>query len=119
MSGILVSSRSEDAAGHAGRVIARFGTRLAKRRMLKELGEVAPGEDFVRAIEDGVAGCDTVLVVIGRRWLTSASPGGRRLDVPNDPVRLEISTALRRTLRVIPVLVAGAVLPQEQELPSE
>src|SRR5262245_36391557 len=119
MSGILVSYRSEDAAGHAGRVIDRLRTRLAKRRVLKDLGEVAPGEDFVRAIEDGVAACDTVLVVIGRRWLTSASPGGRRLDVPNDPVRLEISTALRRTLRVIPVLVAGAVLPQEQELPSE
>ena len=36
----------------------------------------------------------------------------RRLDDPNDFVRIEIEAALERNVRVIPVLVDGATMPQ-------
>jgi formylglycine-generating enzyme required for sulfatase activity len=57
--------------------------------------------------------------VIGRQWLTSTDPQGqRRLDNPEDFVRLEITTALERRIRVIPVLVGGASMPRSTELPN-
>jgi len=44
--------------------------------------------------------------------------GVRRLDQPNDFVRIEMEAALHRNIPVIPVLVQGASLPQEEELPA-
>jgi formylglycine-generating enzyme required for sulfatase activity len=80
---------------------------------------IALGLDFVEVIQDAVGSCDVLLAVIGRQWLTSTdSQGQRRLDNPEDFVRLEIATALERRIRVIPVLVGGAVMPRSTELPD-
>jgi len=67
-----------------------------------------------------VCSCDILIVVIGREWLTCADPGGhRRLDDPNDFIRLEAATALKRNIRVIPVLVRGARMLKSEELPTD
>ncbi len=42
----------------------------------------------------------------------------RRLDEPDDFVRLEIAKALERGVRVIPVLVGGAAMPGAADLPE-
>jgi hypothetical protein len=44
--------------------------------------------------------------------------GERRLDDPDDFVRLEIEAALKRDVRVIPILVEGARMPRSEELPQ-
>src|SRR6185436_13758920 len=44
--------------------------------------------------------------------------GHRRLDNPSDFVRIEIAGALKRDVRVVPVLVDGARLPAAAELPD-
>jgi hypothetical protein len=44
--------------------------------------------------------------------------GRPRFDDPDDPVRLEIATALARDISVIPVLVDGACMPKADELPA-
>jgi hypothetical protein len=64
---------------------------------------------------------DVLLAVIGPRWLdaTDKKTGKRRLDDPNDLVRTEIATALRRGIRVVPVLVGEATLPSAEELPDD
>ncbi len=119
MAGTLISYRGGDAPGHAGRLSDRLRARLPKHPVRKDVSQVAPGEDFVQAIENAVASSDTVLVVMGRDWVSSTSTGGRRLDDPNDPVRLEIAAALQLKRRLIPVLVGGASMPLEQALPSD
>ena len=43
----------------------------------------------------------------------------RRIDNPEDFVRMEIATALKRDIRVIPVLVDGASMPRSVELPDD
>jgi hypothetical protein len=84
-----------------------------------DIDTIALGLDFVEAIQDAVGSCDVLLAVIGRQWLTSTDPlGHRRLDNPEDFVRLEIMTALARQIRVIPVLVGGASMPRSTELPE-
>jgi hypothetical protein len=61
-----------------------------------------------------------LLALIGRNWLHAADKDGRRrLDIPDDFVRLEIAAALRRDIAVIPVLVQGATMPRKEELPPD
>jgi hypothetical protein len=85
-----------------------------------DLDAIALGEDFIEAIETTVAKCDVLIAVIGNNWLTSKDErGGRRLDNPDDFVRMEIGTALKRKIRVIPVLVDGALMPRADDLPED
>src|SRR5262245_33023377 len=57
---------------------------------------------------------------IGNRWLTAQDEkGARRLDDPQDFVRVEIARALSRDISVIPVLVDGARMPKVSDLPDE
>ncbi len=84
-----------------------------------DIDRVKPGEDFLQVIEEAVGSCETLLALIGRNWLTSSDEAGRRLDNPNDFVRLEIAAALARNIRVIPVLVQGAPMPRPQDLPAD
>jgi formylglycine-generating enzyme required for sulfatase activity len=84
-----------------------------------DVDDIHIGFNFVEVIQNAVGSCVVLLAVIGRQWLTSTdSQGQRRLDNPEDFVRLEITTALQRKIRVIPVLVDGASMPRSTELPD-
>jgi hypothetical protein len=79
-----------------------------------------PGVDYVDSIHSAVAGADALLVVIGRGWTSAKNlEGARRLDDPGDFVRLEVAMALNGEPVVIPVLVGGAAMPDEEDLPSD
>jgi TIR domain len=95
-------------------------TKFGPKQIFMDIDAIAPGEDFVKAIEETVAKCDVLIAVVGNNWLTSKDEqGGRRLDNPDDFVRMEIATALKREIRVIPVLVDGASMPRTTELPDD
>jgi Alphavirus core protein len=80
---------------------------------------IAPGEDFVKTLEDAVSSCDALIAIIGKQWLTiTDDTKQRRLDNSDDFVRVEIATALDRNIRVIPALVQGATMPRQQDLPD-
>jgi hypothetical protein len=69
-------------------------------------------------ISRAVGSCDVLLTVIGAKWLTiSDEHGRRRLNDPDDFLRLEIEAALTRNVRVIPILTDGARMPRADELP--
>ena len=85
-----------------------------------DVDTLEPGVDFVERINSAVGAADALLVVVGRGWLNAKNlDGERRLDDPKDFVRLEVGTALSGDPVVIPVLVGGATMPQEEELPPE
>jgi hypothetical protein len=86
-----------------------------------DIDTIEPGDDFRKVIANAVGTCDVVLVMIGRQWLTMSDPQGqRRLDDPGDWVRAEVATALANpNVRVIPVLLRGASMPGEHELPED
>jgi len=78
------------------------------------------GANFKQVIEKKVGDCDVLIAVIGNNWIsTTDDSGGRRLDNPEDFVRLEIGTALRREICVIPVLVDGVNMPRSTDLPED
>jgi formylglycine-generating enzyme required for sulfatase activity len=71
------------------------------------------GENFRQRIEGQLQGCRVLLAVIGPGWASE------RLRDSRDWVRLEITTALKRGIAVIPVLIDGARMPGEAELPAD
>ena len=109
MSGqIFISYRRDDEKYAAGRLYDHLSQHFAKNQVFIDVDNLEPGVDFIDAIEASVGSCDALIAVIGKRWLTSSDQKGkRRLDNPEDFVRLEVATALKRNIRVIPVLVDG------------
>ena len=117
-SGIFISYRREDAAGHAGWLSDGLSAHFGEDQVFMDLG-LEPGVDFVEQIEAGISAA--LLVVIGPEWLTTTGADGRRrLDDEGDFVRLEVATALARPgLRVVPILVHDARMPVAKELPED
>lgn len=117
---IFISYRRDDSQGSAGRLCDRLAVHFGRNKVFMDVDTIQPGVDFAEAIEEAVGSCDVLIAVIGKHWLISSDPrGARRLDIPEDFVRLEIATALRRRIRVVPVLVEGASMPEIDELPDD
>jgi formylglycine-generating enzyme required for sulfatase activity len=120
MPGIFISYRRDDSAGHTGRLYDRLEREFPDARVFMDVERIIAGDDFSRVIDQTLRSCEVCLVVVGRRWLTAADAfGRRRLDKPDDWVRLEIGAALTRGVRVIPLLVDEAALPPPEALPPE
>ena len=121
MSGLIfISYRREESRWSARSLYDRLTQRFDRKQIFMDVDAIALGEDFVKTIEETVGSCDVLIAVIGAHWLTSTDEqGGRRLDNPEDFVRMEIATALRRDIRVIPVLVDGASMPRSTDLPDD
>ena len=96
------------------RLVTRFGNQV-----FMDIFDIPLADNFVETIERTVGECDVLIAIIGDRWLTlTDEQGRRRLDNPEDSVRMEIATALKRNILVIPVLVDGANM-RASELPDD
>jgi hypothetical protein len=84
-----------------------------------DVDTIEPGVDFIKAIESAVGRCDILLALIGPHWLDPEEGEVPRLHSENDYVRTEIATALRRDIRVVPLLVGDAVMPSPVNLPED
>ncbi len=116
---IFVSYRRDDARGDAGRLTDNLKLHFGDKQIFRDVEAIEAGVDFVEAINNAVSQCAVLLAIVGPNWLKATdSEGRRRLDDPNDFVRLEIAVALQRNIRVVPVLVGGAVMPKAEDLPQ-
>jgi hypothetical protein len=117
---VFITYRREETAAHAGRLYDAMVARFGEANVFMDV-DMAPGVDFVERITEAVAACHVLIVVMGPRWATVEDEQGRaRLADPEDFVRLEVETALRRPdVTPIPVLVAGARMPNRHDLPPE
>ncbi len=115
---IFLSYRRDDTSGYAGRLADGLCERFGAPNIFRDVDSIPAGTNFVNVINEAVASCDVLVAVIGREWLTATnSSGRRRLDDPEDFVRLEIAAALDRDIPVVPVLVEGATMPSPKALP--
>ena len=115
---IFISYRREDSADISGRINDRLVERFGRNAVFKDVNSIPIGRDFRTHIRDAVGRCDALLVIIGRQWSEASANGKRRLDDPRDHLRIEVESALGRNIPVIPVLVQGAVMPEEEALPE-
>lgn len=116
---IFINYRRGDDPGNAGRLFDRLQEAFAPEQLFMDVDSIAPGLDFVRVLEEQVGQCDALLAVIGKGWIDARDHTGvRRLDNPEDFVRIEIESALKQNKRVIPVLVGDTRMPRPEELPE-
>jgi TIR domain len=116
---VFLSYRRKDAAVHAGWLHDEMTARFGEGQVFIDV-DLEPAVNFVERISEVLGACSVMVVMIGPSWLTVAGDQGRpRLVEDRDFVRFEVETALRRgDVRVIPVLVAGAEMPEPAQLPE-
>jgi hypothetical protein len=120
MSEIYLSYRRMETAAYAGRLFDHLSRHFGPGSVFMDIGGISRGQEFARAIESALNECKVVLVLVGSSWVTCTDGNGqRRLDDPNDWVRVETVAALRRNVLVVPVLVGGARLPDPASLPED
>jgi hypothetical protein len=116
---VFLSYRREDSADVAGRIYDRLALAFGQDQVFKDVDSIPLGVDFREHLQQVVGRCDVLLAVIGDQWLVAAKADeGLRLNDPKDFVRIELESALQRGIPVIPVLVRGAAVPGEAELPA-
>ena len=116
---IFINYRRGDDPGFAQALFARLEHAFPPEQLFMDVDNIKPGLDFVHVLERQVAECDVLISVIGKNWIDARDEtGGRRLDNPDDFVRIEIESALAQNKRVIPALVGQASMPRADELPA-
>src|SRR5450755_2157891 len=119
MPDVFISYRRDDTSGYAGRLYDQISAHLGADHVFMDVADIGPGSDFVEVIEKQVGSCDALIALIGKNWLTTRDEQNRpRLGNSNDFVSIEIVAALKRNVEVIPVLVGGAKMPSQRELPD-
>lgn len=117
---IFISYRREDTSGESGRLKDKLEQVFGQENIFYDVETLEAGLNFDQSIAKALGESKVLLAMIGPHWLKVAdSKGISRLQKPDDWVRKEIAEALQRELRVIPVLVNGAEMPDPEDLPQE
>lgn len=118
MGHIFISYRRSDSADIAGRIYDRLVEAFGEDPIFKDVDSIPLGVDFKKYLDEKVGECTVLLAIIGDRWVDATDPDGKkRLEDRDDFVRIEIESALKRGIPVIPLLVRGARMPVEGQLP--
>ena len=115
---LFISYRRDDSAGYTHAIYDKLAQRFTQERIFMDVDAIEPGLPFDEVITQAVSRCEILLAMIGKHWMEQQSGVGPRINDEKDFVRLEISAALSRNIRVIPVLLDGAAMPSEQLLPE-
>jgi TIR domain len=117
---VFISYRRDDNSHAAGRLFSELSHFMPRERIFMDVDAIPPGADFVDVLGEKVAACGVLLAVIGPDWLDARdATGQRRLDDPNDFVRVEIAAALQRKIPVVPILLDNTPMPRADTLPDE
>lgn len=117
---IFISYRRRESVREARAVYEWLKREFGRDAVFIDLEGISLGEEFPIALERQLANCTVLLALLSPGWLeASDESGGRRVDNPNDFVRIEISSALRRGIKVIPICTGGVRVPSTDELPED
>ena len=117
---IFISYRREDTSGESGRLKDHLEREFGKGSIFYDVETLEAGLNFDQSISLALSESQVLLAMIGPHWLkVKDSEGNARIQGVEDWVRKEISLALQRDIRVIPILVNGAQMPKREDLPDE
>ncbi|MCW5664129.1 MAG: toll/interleukin-1 receptor domain-containing protein [Piscinibacter sp.] len=117
---VFINYRRDNTAGEARALFNSLVQQLGAERVFMDVDNIALGRDFREVLRQRLDDCEVMLALIGRGWADARDAAGqRRLEQPNDFVRLEIATALQRNVAVTPVLVQDARMPSADALPDD
>jgi len=116
---IFISYRRSDSQPWTGRLADDLREYFGSERIYRDLDSSRSAQDYVRQIEEGLTASRVVIAVLGPQWLDSRyQDGRRRLDDPEDLVRLELERSLASGIAVVPVVVGNATVPRLSDLPA-
>jgi hypothetical protein len=118
---IFINYRRDDSAPHALNVAQYLENTFGKRNIFIDIDRLRAGLKFRTVLEDKLGQCKVMLAIIGPNWIDArdGKTGSRRIDNPEDWVRVEIERALARNIPVIPILLDGARMPKASQLPKD
>ena len=117
--GIFISyRRSDNVGGHAGRLRDALTNKFDDLEVFFDVESMPRfmGLDFEDIIVESLESCSVFLAMIGDHWTRITQ---ERADEEEDWVRREIAAALERKIRVVPLLVEGATMPNKEQLPDD
>jgi hypothetical protein len=116
---VFISYRRSDSSGYTLAIYQKLKDALGDDKVFMDLDDIPHGVDFSEHLDKVLGNATTVLIMIGEGWLNASNEQGRRLDDSSDFVRIEVASALKRDVKVIPVLLKQAQMPSEAELPED
>ena len=114
---ILISYRRADAKEIAGRMHKELVSRYGKRVYI-DIDSILPSADYRVHITQALERALVMVAVIGKDWAGPRAESKPRIFDQDDPVRAEVETAFANHRSVLPVLVNGASMPAEADLPE-
>lgn len=118
MAKVFISYRRDDTGKTVWRLFDWLERQFGTDDIFFDREIIRPGDKWPHVLEQRLAECEVLIVVIGPRWLTIADERGQpRLWVDGDYVAYEVSSCLSRGIRVIPVLIDNTRMPDRKDLP--
>jgi uncharacterized protein YigE (DUF2233 family) len=115
----VISYRRADSQDIAGRIADHLRHRLGERQVFLDTGSIPAGADFRHTIQQALRRRGVLIAIVGPEWMAARHGAPERINDPDDPVRMEIATAIAEGLPIIPVLVNDASMPPASELPGD
>ncbi|NEQ53972.1 MAG: SUMF1/EgtB/PvdO family nonheme iron enzyme [Leptolyngbya sp. SIO3F4] len=115
---IFISYRREDSQAFTRKLYDCLAAELGPENVFRDLDSMTAGLPWRDLIARGLHNCQLLIAVIGSKWLNASRDGQRRLDNPQDWVRLEIEYAFDQRIPVIPLLVGDAKTLRADSLPG-
>ena len=115
---IAISYRRADSEAMTGRIFDRLIAHYGKEAIFRDIDDIPPGIDFRVHINQTLLKTHILLAIVGPQWVGMSSDGSAdRIQEETDPVRVEVETALRRRVPLIPVLIGSTKMPGSDQLP--
>lgn len=115
---IIVSYRRQDSAATAGRIYDHLVNHFGEGAIFMDVDAIPFGTEFRTHIQAELLASDILLAVIGPNWFARSPDGRNRIDDEADPVRVEVETALRNGITIVPILIDDTPMPGASQLPE-
>jgi len=115
---IVISYRRKDSGDLSRRIHRELAKRYGTKSVYIDVDSILPSADYRVHIRHTLERALVMLAVIGKDWSGPRVEGGARIFDHDDPVRIEVQTALENRRPLMPVLVEGASMPGAGEIPA-
>lgn len=116
----FISYRRTDSQQAAIGLYVQLRARIGPASVFMDRSGISGGQIWPERLRESIHGATVVLALIGSDWLKSADEyGRRRLDNPEDWVRIELTAAIDSGKHIIPILLGSlTMMPPADALPS-
>ena len=115
---VFLSYRRSDSLEATTRIKKVISDYFGENVVFRDQEPIPAGSDFRGIINDALKDCVAMVAVIGDTWLSASDETGeKRLNDKKDWVRIELKSALAKSIPVVPILVQTLIRSEPNLLP--